>query len=154
MIGLAGREIGHFLRRERRKRGISLLDVFEPRRGIKFVENDLARQLDQRYRHRWRILARHHDARALVSHLTHDFNDTGYKVRTPDVLMSLVKNDELVERLPVVSHVSEELEQHNEKAERLILLDELIPEVDDHKSPRTDHIAEMHSIIDIFGGEI
>ena len=53
-----------------------------------------------------------------------------------DVLVGPVEYDELVERalhprLVAIRRVSEELEEHNEEAECLVLLDELVAEVDD-----------------------
>src|SRR5712691_3957176 len=74
----------------------------------------------------------YHDARALVPHLAYDLDETCYKVRTLNVFVSFVENDELVERLPCISHISEKLEQHNEEAKRLIFFDELVSEVNDH----------------------
>ena len=89
-----------------------------------------------------------------MSHFAYDFNEACYKVRTLNVFMSFVEDDELVERFPCISHISEELEQNNEEAECLIFFDELVPQIDDHKSPRTDHLAEVCVIVDIFGCEV
>ena len=80
---------------------------------------------------------------ALVPHLAHDFDEASHEVRALDVLVGLVEHDELVERLrrPRYVTVGEELEQHDEEAERLVLLDELVAEVDDDEAARADDLA-------------
>ena len=100
------------------------------------MKDDLARELDERDRHRRRILAGDHDACALVAHLANDFDQSSDEVRALDVFVGLIEYDELVERaldprLVAILCVSEELEEHNEEAECLVLLDELVAEVDD-----------------------
>ena len=79
------------------ERSVRLLDVLQPRGRVELVEDDLARELDERNGHRGRVLARDHDARALVPHLAHDLDEAGNEVRALDVLVSLVEDDELVE---------------------------------------------------------
>jgi hypothetical protein len=92
--------------------------------------------------------------KGLVDHLAHDFNEACYKIRVLNVFMRFIKNNELVERFPCISYIREELEQNDEEAERLIFFDELVPEIDNHKSSRTNHLPKMCVIVDIFGCEI
>jgi len=89
-----------------------------------------------------------------MSHLAHDLDKTAYKIGAVDVFVSFVENDKLIERLPFVPHISKELQQNNEETERLIFFNEFVPEIDDHKSPRTDHVSEMCVIVDVGGCEI
>src|SRR5262249_19911963 len=89
-----------------------------------------------------------------MSHLTHDLDKTSYKIRAVDVFMSFVENDKLIEWLPFIPHISKELEQNNEETQRLIFFNEFVPEIDDYKSPRTDHISETCVIVDVGGCEV
>jgi hypothetical protein len=45
------------------------------------VEDDLARELDERDGDRRRVLACDHDARALEAHFAHDLDEAGHEVR-------------------------------------------------------------------------
>jgi hypothetical protein len=89
-----------------------------------------------------------------VSHLTYNLDEACDKIRILNVFMSFVKNNELVECLSCISHISEKLEQNDEEAECLIFFDELVPQIDDHKSPRTNHLPEVRVIVDIFGCKV
>jgi len=62
-----------------------------------------------------------------MSYLTHNLDEACYKIRFLNVFMSFAKNNELVERLSCISHISEKLEQNDEEAKCLTFFDELVP---------------------------
>jgi len=71
-------------------------------------------EFDQADGHRRRILAGDHDAHPLVPHFTDNRDQPGNQVRALDVLVSLVKNHQLVEATPIHPCVGKQLEQHDE----------------------------------------
>ena len=88
-----------------------------------------------------------------MSHLAYHLDKTSYKIGAVDVFVSFVENDKLIERLPFVPHISKELQQNNEETERLIFFNEFVPEINNHKSPRTHYISETCVIVNVSGCE-
>jgi hypothetical protein len=67
--------------------------------------------------------------------------------------MRLVEHDQVVERLALVPGVGEQLQEDHEQAQRLVLLDELVPQIDDEKPAGPDEVAEPGGVVQVLPGE-
>ena len=53
----------------------------------------------------------------------------------------------------MILRIGEELEKHHEKAESLVLLDELVAKVDDDQAARTDLVLQADRVVDVLARE-
>ena len=89
-----------------------------------------------------------------MPHLADDLDEPSHEVRALDVLVGLVEHDELVELAALEGDLGEELEQHDEQPEGLVLLHELVAKIDDHEPAGADDLAEVCVVVDELLGEI
>ena len=64
------------------------------------------------------------------------------------------KTTSLLNRRPCHVVSANICEKHYEESERFVLLDELVPKVDDHEAPRTQDVGQARGVIDILLSEL
>lgn len=128
--------------------------MLQPGGRRELVQDDVIRELDQGDRYRRWVLAGNQNAHALMPHLSDRLDESCDEVGAVDVLVRLVEHDQLVEMLTAATCLGEQLHQHDEEAERLVLLDELVTKVDDDQTSRADEAGELGIVVDVVTGEV
>ena len=95
------------------------------------------------------VLRGHHDRRSLVAHLAHDLDQSATRSWLSMYLWGLVEDDELVEPPALVGGLGEQLQQHDEQPEGLVLLDELVPKIHDHEPAGPQDVGQALGIDDV-----
>ena len=84
-----------------------------------------------------------------MAHFSNHAHQPIHLIWVPNVFVGLVEHDQLVEGLPLERGVREELKQHHKKTESFVLLDKLVPKIDDHQPARPNHFAQPRTIVNI-----
>ena len=84
-----------------------------------------------------------------MSHLAHNLDQPSNEVGAVDILVRFVEDDQLVEPTALVRGLGEHLKQNDEEPQRLVLLDEFVPEIDDDETPGTQDVRQSTGVVDV-----